>query len=288
MARISGFECLGNVAEAIAYADGATATATQINDGAFAILSQLNARSDSKSNPVLGAVAIFAGDAHSLSQALTSGDRAGAAGDLATLEADRGAVDSALASNPGMVSATDWNRIKAQMASLSKQLGAMPPTSRPSSGSASAAKSDSSPSTATATASAPVTSTAPSVPAATGPLMTSGSAPPSAGPALAEAPKVVIESRTIEGSTIRVKGYLEGTDLKRGGIYASSRQLTDFKLGKVAGAQRLNFDLGVESPKPDAMIRVYDAGGRMAEASIVGSGYELASSRSDSSAPADG
>jgi hypothetical protein len=96
-------------------------------------------------------------------------------------------------------------------------------------------------------------------------------------------PQVVIESRTAEGDTIHVKGYLEGSGLRRGGIYAGSHELSDFKVAGGPGEVRLNFDIGVESPTSNETIRVYDVGGRMAEAPIADA--TIAMSSSASSAP---
>lgn len=265
--------------DGIAHADASAAAAAQISDGAFAMLNGLNARGASSSNPALGSVAIFAGDAHSLGHSLASGDRAGAASALAALESDRGAVDSAVASNPGLFNATDWNRIKFELAMLSKQLGARAAPPRAAAGPAASAISG----THSPSSVAPV---APRVAAAPAPTSAStassvGSAPATAPDSSRSAPPlVVIESRIAEGSAIHIKGYLEGSGLKRGGIYAGSREVRDFKVGGVAGKQRLNFDIGVENPGPDAMIRVYDVDGRMAEAPIADAA--LASSSSDS------
>ena len=80
---------------------------------------------------------------------------------------------------------------------------------------------------------------------------------------------------------MRVKGFIEGRDLKRGGIYAGAHELRAFKIGGVLGDQRINFDIGVESPAPDAVIRVYDADGRMAEAPIADATLAAASPDSD-------
>jgi hypothetical protein len=81
-------------------------------------------------------------------------------------------------------------------------------------------------------------------------------------------PQVVIESRTPENAVIHLKGYIEGSDLKRGGIYAGGREVRAFQITPVLGEQRINFDIGVESPAPDTTLRIYDAEGRMAQASV--------------------
>jgi hypothetical protein len=239
--------------------DAAAATAAQISDGAFAMLNAINGADTSKSGPV----AIFAGDAHSLSDSLAAGDHAGTASNLAALEGDRRGVDSLISSNPGLLNSSDWNRIKSEMASLTKQLGATT-----ASASAAAAPAPAAASSVHATSPSvvrPGTSTLRSTPASS---LASAAAPAAVSDSTGAPPQVVIESRTPEGTAIHVKGYLEGSALKRGGIYAGSRELRDFKVGLSGGEVRLNFDIGVESPRRDETIRVYDAAGRMAEAPI--------------------
>jgi len=273
-----------------AHADDAAAAAAHLSDGAFALMNGLDARGVSKADPAYGAVAIFAGDAQALSSSIASGNRAATAGAFSTLASDRAAVDSAIASNPAVLSGTDWNRLKSEMAALSKQLGtsdASPPHV------ASAPPASAVP--GTHAASAPVASASGS--SATTPMPPSGSAAAGASsiasaPSIAASssssppPQVVIESRNDEGGSIHLKGYLEGRGLRRGGIYNGSHEVRDFKLGAVTGEQRLNFDIGVENPPSDAVIRVYDVDGRMAEASIVGADALSSSAGAASSAGA--
>jgi hypothetical protein len=254
--------------DGVGYAGDAAATAAQISDGAFVMLNVVGGDDASKSGPI----AIFAGDAHSLSDSVAAGDRAGTASNLAALESDRSAVDSVVSANPGLLSASDWNRIKSEMAALSKELG---PNAAPAPAAAAAVSSGraaSAPSAPPATSASAAASVGP--PAVTGPTTGSDSA--------GAPPRVVIESRTPEGNAIHVKGYLEGSGLKRGGIYAGSHELRDFKVGGSRGEVRLNFDIGVESPKPGETIRVYDAAGRMAEAQIAD--MDIASTSPDLSA----
>ena len=231
----------------IALAGDPAAVAARISDGAFAMLAALNARGGAPSSDAAGAVAIFAGDAQTLSRALAAGDRAGAASAMGALQSDRGAVDRAVTANPKLLDSGAWNRIKSDLDDLSKQVASAPP-----------------PAPARA---APTMPSAAPVAGATGPpgsIAASGPAPASS----TAPPQVVIESRTAEGSSIRVKGYLEGTGLKRGGIYDGTHELRPFKVGGVAGEERINFDIGVEQPAPGVVLRVYDAVGRMAEAPI--------------------
>ncbi len=259
-----------------AYADDAAAAA-HLSNGAFALMNGLDARGVSKSDPAYGAVAIFAGDAQALSSSVASGNRTAAAGAFATLASDRVAVDSAIASNPSVLNSTDWNRIKSEMAALSKQLGTsdVPPphvaSAPPSSAVPGTHPAASPPATsASASTAGPPMSSALSGSAASGGSSIASVPGAIGGSGSGAPPRVVIESRDDEGGAIHLKGYLEGRGLRRGGIFNGSREVRDFKLGAVAGEQRLNFDIGVENPPSDAVIRVYDGDGRMAEASIVG------------------
>jgi hypothetical protein len=256
----------------LARAEDPTATAARISDDAFAMLNGLNARSDAKSNATVGAVAIFAGDAQALSRALAAGDRAGASSAFAALESDRDAVDSAIASSPALPNAADWTQIKSEMSALSKQIA----STSSSHGTAGASGS-----TAHVSAADAATSTPPASATAI-PATAAGAIAPDTARSAAP-PRVEIESRTAEGTSIRVKGFIEGSDLKRGGIYAGSHELRAFKIDRVGGEQRINFDIGVESPAPDAAIRVFDANGRKAEALIVDGSVAVASSEPDAS-----
>ncbi len=276
----------------VADASDAAAAAAHLSDGAFAIMNGLDARGVSKSDPAYGAVAIFAGDAQSLSSSVASGNRAAAAGAFATLASDRAAIDTAIAANPAVLNSTDWSRIKSEMAALSKQLGtsdAPPPhvasAPPPSAVSATHSAAGTAP-VASGSASSVIAPTAASGSAAAG-ASSIASAPGSfAGSSSSSPPQVVIESRNAEGGSIHLKGYLEVRGLRRGGIYTGSHEVRDFKVGAVAGEQRLNFDIGVENPPSNAVIRVYDVDGRMAEASIVGADALASSAGAMSSAGA--
>ncbi len=247
----------------VANADDAAATAARISDGAFTMLNTVNASDPTKSNSTLGAVAIFAGDAHSLSDSIAAGDRTGAASDLAALEGDRAAVDGLVSANPGLFDADEWNRIKSEMAALAKQLATSAAPVRTAAGPAPGAASSNH--SAAVPVAPPASAGSASMPTASAVRPESAKASDSRASA---PPNVVIESRSVEGSAIHVKGYLEGSGLKHGGIYAGSHELRDFKVGGVGGEVRLNFDIGVERPTSNEVIRVYDAEGRMAEAPI--------------------
>jgi hypothetical protein len=221
-----------------------SAIATQLSDGAFAMLKSLNAQnSGGSSSPMLGPVASFAGDAQTLSHALTNGDRAAASNALGQLQSDRSTVDAALGAHPGALNATDWGKLKGQLDALAKQIL----TSASGSGSIGTAG------TITHESSAP---------------------PPESGTAGASAsvgaaPKVVIDSRTFNGSDVRLKGYFEGTALKTAGIYQGRRRVRAFKVNDVLGEQRVEFDIGLQNPTPDAAIRIVDVDGRVGEASVL-------------------
>jgi hypothetical protein len=210
--------------------DDLKATAAQMSQRSFALLNSLNAQSSGgTSNPLLGPVATFASDSENLSHALAQNDASAAAKVAATLEADRGAINSALASHPRALPAGDWKGIEQQLDTIAKQItlaGGKPV------GPAPAAVAE--PSTATG------------VP-----------------------PKVSIDSRTTQGSVVRIKGYMQGSALKSAGIYESGRRLRAFKVNDVPGQQRVDFDIALSNPGPNTTIRITDAEGRFAEAAVI-------------------
>jgi len=271
----------------LARAEEAGALAARISDGAFAMLNGLNARGG-VSNTTVGAVAIFAGDAQALSRSLAAGDRDGASSALATLTSDRDAIDSTVAANPRQFDLAEWSRIKAEMTALSKELAPIGSSPRVAAG---------------VKASPPAVvhaSTPPATPATSVAIHSSGAVPSALGEAdsaspptetvktsvspdagkggglpLAETvkadgapPRVVIESRSGNGSDMHVKGFIEGTDLKHWGIYTGPHELQTFDVGHVAGEQRVNFDIGVADVPPNAVMRVDDSHGRMAQEPI--------------------
>ncbi len=290
-------------------AEDATGLATRISDGAFAMLNGLNAQGGAVSNTTVGAVAIFAGDAQALSRSLTVGDRDGASSGLATLDSDRDAVDGAVAAKPGQFNPADWNRIKSEMAALAKQLGpaassrhaaagarvpppaavhaaALKPTA-PVAIPATAAAAKAGGAAVETTAGAPPTGAASGSPSSAI-VKTSGPSSDMAkagGSLLTETlnangapPRVVIESRSANGTNLQVKGFVEGTDLRHWGIYTGPHELQTFEVGHVAGEQRVNFDIGVADVPPNAVMRVDDSHGRIAQAAIADSGLSGASS----------
>src|SRR5580700_7580626 len=78
--------------------------AQHLSDSAFAILNSLTSDSSKAgASDVTGAMASFAGDAQTLSSALSSGDRDGAGAAMTALIADRRAVDDAIGKNPNAI-----------------------------------------------------------------------------------------------------------------------------------------------------------------------------------------
>lgn len=240
--------------------------AARMSDQAFAMLSALTAASGGGNpNPALGPMAVFAGDAQTLSHALAVGDRTAASSAIAALETDRKSVDGAAASHPGGFDVNEWNGIKRQLAALAAVVPAaapVPPTV-PAVASGAAAAAGAKPASA-----APAAPASAAIAGASG-----GSVPPAAaGAALGGAPRIVIESRIAEGDSIRVKGYMEGSNLRHAGLYENGRELRAFQIGQVAGPERISFNLGLGNPSAGTTIRAYDANGRMGEAFVLAAG----------------
>ena len=83
-----------------------------------------------------------------------------------------------------------------------------------------------------------------------------------------DAPKVEIASRVFKAGTVRVKGFLEGTDLKSAGIFDGDTKSKDIDVASTPGEQRVNFDFSIEQPSPTQSIRVADVYGREAQALV--------------------
>ena len=227
--------------------DDLRADAQQLSDSAFAILNGLTSDSTkSAASDAMGAMASFAGDAQTLSAAITKGDNDGAAAAMTALVADRRAVDEAMVKNPGAIESAKWSPLKAELASLQSRVPAT---------SASLAKEP------PAEPHSDVVKPPASEAAATVP---NGSAP-----------RVEITSRETDDSGLHIKGYLQGTDLKSAGIYDADAMIQKIDLAPVPGPQRVLLDFKLEQVSPSETIRVEDASGRAAEAHIA-----------DSSAPA--
>ncbi len=71
-----------------------------------------------------------------------------------------------------------------------------------------------------------------------------------------------------QGGTVRVKGFLEGTDLKSAGIFDGDTKTRDIDVASTPGEQRINFDFSIEQPSPTQSIRVADVYGREAQAMV--------------------
>lgn len=204
--------------------------AAQLSDQAFALLGSIGGASDA-SKSLLGPVAAFAGDAQSLSSALSSGNRSAAGRAMAELQSDRDAVDAAAKAHPGVLDGAKWESLKRQLDALAK---AIPPSTVPSA------------------ASAPAAGSAEGVEERGGAGL-----------------KVKIESLGVDADQItHVKGFLEGRNLKSAGVYSGAREIRAFEIGPAKGSLRIDFDIQLAQLDPGTVIRVYDKSGRSAQAQI--------------------
>jgi hypothetical protein len=220
------------------YADDASADALQLSDRAFAMLNSINATaSANKPGPILEPVASLAGDAQTLSTALNTHDDAAAHSAMAAVLSDRDRIEAAAKIAGGAVP-EEWVSIREKIAALEKAV----PVAKGSI----EARGTSSMRASSATA----------------------SAPPPAGEAMPAAPQVAIGSRVFKGDAVRIKGYLEGTDLKSAGIFDGDQKTKDIDVASTPGDQRINFDFSIEQPSPSQSIRVTDAYGREASAMV--------------------
>jgi hypothetical protein len=213
------------------FAQDAQAQATELSDHAFAMLNAINAAS-AKAGPILAPAASLAGDAQTLSTALSAHDNAAASAAMGAILSDRDKIEAAAKIAGGQYPA-GWTGIRAKIAALEKQV----PTSKR----------------------ATVRSEIPESHAAV--------APP-AGERMPAAPKVEIASRVFKAGAVRVKGYLEGTDLKSAGIYDGDTKSRDIDVSSMPGEERINFDFSIEQPSPTQSIRVTDVYGREAQAMV--------------------
>jgi hypothetical protein len=215
------------------YADDAS-EAVQLSDHAFAMLNAMNAASG-KPGPMLEPAASLAGDAHALSTALSAHDKAGASSAMGAILSDRDRIEAA-AKVVGGRYPEQWDDIREKIAALEKTV----PASKGSIGSA-------------GPSSMPPPASIPAV---------------SAGPKIPVAPKIAINSRVFKAGIVRVKGFLEGTDLKSAGIYDGDQKSKDIDVASTPGEQRINFDFSIQQPSPSQSIRVSDSYGREASAMI--------------------
>lgn len=253
--------CLWQARPASALAGDLKDMAARFSDHAFALLNSLNSQSTGgSSNPALGPVAGFAGDAQTLSHAVNKGDSAKAARAIGALQSDRTAIEAVVAAHPGALKASDWTSLKGELDALAKTISVTAPPS-PVAHAPGAEKPESAGATKGATANAPA---------------------PALGPSgLASAPpKITITHRGVSrGGIFRIKGWFAGTALKSAGIYDGNRLRKSFKVNDVVGQQRVNFDIQLAGVSPDTVMRIRDAEGRSAEARIA-SAAEAAALRS--------
>jgi hypothetical protein len=218
-------------------AQDAQSQALELSDRAFAMLNQINAASN-KAGPILAPAASLAGDAQTLSSALSAHDAAGASGAMISILSDRDKIDAAAKIAAGDCPA-EWTSIRQKISALETEV----PISKGSG----------------AVASADAVGSAPEPHA---------SVAPPAGEKMPDAPKVEIASRVFNSGGVRVKGFLEGTDLKSAGIFDGDTKSRDINVAGVPGEQRVNFDFSVDQPSTTQSIRVTDAYGREAQALV--------------------
>jgi hypothetical protein len=215
-------------------AEDLKSASSQFAEQSFALLDRLSKQGGNNSNPALGPVANFAGDADGLRQSLARSDLRSARYHVALLQTDASAVDQALKQHPNSALAAQWRVLREQAEQLAHEI---PPCVSPSACS-------SPPATPTESGSVSVTN------------------------ADGYAPRIVITSRESVGGFLRLKGYVDGRALKSAGIYQGSSQLKALKVVDTPGRQRVEFDLRFEEPSPATILRVADADGRTTQAPI--------------------
>lgn len=228
-----------------AWAADSAADAGRLSDQAFSFLNGISSGHDPGSNTLIGPVAGFAGDAQTLASALKRGDSGGAANAMASLQADKAAVDAALGAHPDPADASRWAALKSALDSLATQI-------KPAAAVPAGAPSD------TASSSEPPSSSMPPPAAA---VAESPGSP-------ADGPQVTIESRSGFNGAMQIKGWLAGSNLKSAGIYSGTHKLENLHIDQIAGQQRVNFDLKLTGVQPGMVLRVYDHSGRSAEATL--------------------
>jgi hypothetical protein len=249
---------------AVAASSSVADDASRMSGQSFALLATLNAQSGGgSSNPLLGPVATFASDTETLKQALATTDAPAQARAVNALIADSRTIDEGLKANPNALKPEDWRPIRDQLAHIARAVaqataGKIPPAPPANSGIVRAERTPTG---------------APAAPSAATPA--SASPPPALAAALPPAsstesgPVVKIASRTFDGQVVHIKGYIEGKGLKSAGIYTNGQPLRTFAVDQVPGRQKIDLDIGVASPPPDAVLRVTDASGRSAEAPVL-------------------
>lgn len=215
------------------FGDDAQVQAQELSDRAFAMLTAINSAPPSaKPDPILAPAASLAGDAQTLANALGAQDKAAASAALAEVLSDRDKIEAA-AKIAGGQYPEQWTIIREKIAALERQVPASKGSIAPSGAPASLA-----------------------------------SVAPPAAEKLPDAPKIEIASRVFKEGTVRVKGYLEGTELKSAGIFDGDTKSKDIDVADVPGEQRIDFDFSIDQPTPTQSIRVTDSYGREAQALI--------------------
>jgi hypothetical protein len=222
------------------FAQDTQAQATDLSDRAFSMLNAVNAAS-SKDAPMLAPAASLAGDAQSLSTALSAHDNVAAGNAMGAVLSDRDKIEAA-AKIAGGQYPEQWTAIREKIAALEKAVPATHGSIAPRE----------------AVASAPVSAASASPP----------SVAPPPGESMPTAPKVEIASRVFQGAAVRIKGFLEGTDLKSAGIFDGDALNKAIDVASVPGEQRINFDFSIEQPTATESIRVTDSYGRQAQALV--------------------
>ena len=216
-----------------AYAEDLKSTSAHFADDSFSLLDRLSKQSTT--NPLLGLVAAFAGDADSLRQSVARGDLRSAGSSVASLQSDRTAVDQALRLHPNAIPVQDWNALSQEVDNLARNI-------------------------------APCAAHCGQPPDA---VSRSGTASPATASDAADAPRIVIASRESGEDIVHLKGYFEGRGLKSAGIYEGSTRLKAFNVSGVLGRQRVEFDLRLAHPSAATVLRVADGDDRTAEAAVV-------------------
>lgn len=220
------------VVKSAAHADGPVDVASALSDGAFSLLDSING-SPAGPGALLGPVANLASDAQTLSAALGRSDNGTAGRAMAAVQKDRRNIEALLRSGNHLPDPAQWKSIENQIATLSRTVHPMAgavPTGVPS-------------------ASTPATA---------------AELPPAAPPA----PQVIIESRVFSDGGVRVHGYLQGTNLKSAGIFNDDQLVKNLDFERVAGRERVRFDLSIQSPTASETIRVTDQLDRIASAMV--------------------
>jgi hypothetical protein len=212
-------------------AEDITSGSARLAEQSFALLDRLSKQPGDKPNPLVGPVASFAGDAESLRQSLMRRDLGSAKSSMASLQADRTAIDQGLVEHPDAIPAREWRVLREQSEKLVREI--------PGCGSD-------------------------CDPAVIGSGAESSTETTSGG----DSPRIVITSRESGNGTIRLRGYFEGTAIRSAGIYVGSDRLRRLKVDRL-GRERVEFDLRFENPSPATVLRVIDSDGRGAEAPVI-------------------